>query len=268
MNNSIGANTGTYEQYSAEEALRGISKCGFNNVELVYSPGISENVIPDPLKMKKKDVGKILNLCKKYKLKPYCLSVFGLMNKDAVNTYKKVIEIADLLKVNYIIIDTGEYGTEDTDELKIFYEDMRKIADYAKLKNKLICFEVHGGLYGYGAQGVKLIEEINHPNIRLNYDTGNVIRFGNKRPESDIICALPYMEFMHLKDKAGKLRDRNYPALGEGNVDFKEIFKHIKDYKGPITVEVELFGEKHSLSEINSALKKSYDFLKKFGYAN
>jgi sugar phosphate isomerase/epimerase len=75
------------------------------------------------------------------------------------------------------------------------------------------------------------------------------------------------MAFLHLKENgSGKFQDWNFPALGEGIIDFKKVFNLIKDYAGPISVEIEFDGKERSLEEINKAVKKSYDFLKGFGY--
>ena len=90
--------------------------------------------------------------------------------------------------------------------------------------------------------------------------------FGGIKPEYDIEYALPYMAFMHLKDKSGEQKEWNFPALGEGEINFKKIFKLIKDYNGPISIEVELTQKDHTIEEVNTALKKSYNFLNRFGY--
>jgi L-ribulose-5-phosphate 3-epimerase len=126
--------------------------------------------------------------------------------------------------------------------------------------------EPHGKWYGTGKRGAEIIKSINHPNIRLNYDTANVMYFGGVRPEDDIESALPFMSFMHLKDDGGDFYEWNFPALGDGNIDFKSIFNLIKGYDGPISVEIEFLDMNYTMQEIDVALKKSYSFLKKFGF--
>ncbi|MBE3094472.1 MAG: sugar phosphate isomerase/epimerase, partial [Actinobacteria bacterium] len=65
---------------------------------------------------------------------------------------------------------------------------------------------------------------------------------------------------------SGKYKDWNFPALGEGIIDFDKIFEILKDFDGPASVEIEFEGKAHSLEEINKAVKTSYDFLKKWSY--
>ena len=55
-------------------------------------------------------------------------------------------------------------------------------------------------------------------------------------------------------------------ALGEGKVDFNIIMELIKNYTGPISVEIEFDGKERSLEDINLAVKKSHDFLSKLSF--
>lgn len=265
MKNKIGVVSTTYPQYSIDEALDGISKAGFKYVELVTVPGHVEHIIPKPEELTKEDADRILNLCKENSLEIYCIAGHTrLMKEDSIRNLKKVIDAAELFGANFITTDTGEVKTKN-DEKK-FYSDIKELAEYAKLKKLTICLEMHGEWCNNGVKGVEIIKTINLPNVKLNYDTANVMYFGGVKAEDDLEYALPYIAFMHLKDRGGKLGEWNFPPLGSGNMDFKKIFSLIKNYNGPISVEIEFDGKEHSLKEINDAVKKSYDFLKSFGY--
>lgn len=126
---------------------------------------------------------------------------------------------------------------------------------------------MHGSWCNNGKTGAEIIEKVNHPNVRLNYDTGNVSLYGGVWAVDDIQYALPYMSFLHIKDVGGELKEWNFPALGEGRVDFEKIAKALENYTGPISVEVEFDGSERSLDEINAAVKKSHDFLVNLGLA-
>jgi len=246
MKNKVGVVTSTYPNFNAEEALEGISEAGFKYVELASAPSYFEHILPRPEeRVDKESVDGVLNMVNKYGLTMYCVA-------------GHTRDFAGLAGVKFVTTDTGEVKTKK-DEKK-FYSIIKELGDYAKSKNVVVCLEMHGNWCNTGKKGAEIIETINHSNIRLNYDTGNVIFYGNKKPEEDIKYALPYMAFLH------KFQDWNFPALGEGIIDFKKVFNLIKDYAGPISVEIEFDGKKRSLEEINKAVKKSYDFLKGFGY--
>ena len=79
---------------------------------------------------------------------------------------------------------------------------------------------------------------------------------------------MPYLGFIHLKDSSGKFKDWDFPAIGDGNIDFKKIFNALENYDGPISLEIEFNGDVQPLKKINAALVDSMNFLKKFGYRN
>ena len=148
----------------------------------------------------------------------------------------------------------------------MWYADILGIADYAALKNIIVCIEMHGNWFNSGKKAVEILNKINHPHIKINYDTGNVIFFNNTRPEEDINYALPYLGIIHLKDSSGKFKDWDFPAIGDGNIDFDQIFSALKNYDGPISLEIEFNGDVQPLKKINTALVDSMNFLKKYGY--
>ncbi len=266
MKNTVGVVTSTYPNYGQKEALEGISGAGFKYVELATCPGFFEHIHPKPEDMKPGDEKKVLEVCKKYGLSLQCVAAHTrMMKEDTVKNYKAVIDFTSRANVSYITTDAGE--VKDSDDEKKFYSDIAELADYAKDKDVTICLEMHGNWLNTAQKGVEVIKKIDHPNVKLNYDTSNVIFYGGVRPEEDIEAALPYMGYLHLKDHgSGKKEDWNFPALGEGVVDFEKIFDSVKGYSGPISVEIEFDGKEHSLEEINEAVKKSYDFLKEYNY--
>ncbi len=266
MKNTVGVVTSTYPNYGTEEALDGISGAGFEYVELATCPGFFEHISPRPEDMQPGDEKKVLDLCKKYGLKLQCVAAHTrMMKEDTVKNFKAVIDFASRAGVNFITTDAGEVK-DSTDEKK-FYSDISELAAYAKDRKVTICLEMHGNWCNTAEKGSEIIKKINHPNVKLNYDTSNVIMYGETRPERDIDKAIPYMGYLHLKDHGtGKAGEWNFPALGEGVVDFDKIFDSIKDYSGPISVEIEFDGKERKLETINEAVRKSYEFLKSYGY--
>jgi len=264
MGSKIGVVTSTYVNFSMEQALAGISESGFKYVELATIPGIIDHILPRPEEMKDINIYRILDICKNQGLEIYCIAAHErLMKENAVNNFKKVIDTAKLLGVKYITTDTGRVNTEE--DRKRFYKEMKILGDYAGNRDIILCLETHGDWCNNGKIASEIIKNINYANIKVNYDTANVIFYGDTNPEKDLEYALPYIGFIHLKDKKGGYKVWNFPALGEGEINFDRIFKLVKNYNGPISVEVEFDGNKHPLDEINDALKKSYIFLEDYG---
>jgi L-ribulose-5-phosphate 3-epimerase len=264
MNNKVGVVTSTYPKNNADEAMAGISKAGFKYVELASCPSYFEHIIPRPEIAGQKDADALLEKCRSYGLELTCVAGHTrLMTEGGKEAFKTVLDYARMAGVSYVTTDTGEVTTEE-DKAR-FYADMAELAEYAAGKDVTICLEMHGNWCNNAKTGAEIIEKIDHPNVRLNYDTGNVSLYGGVRPEDDIKFALPYMAFLHLKENGGGLKEWNFPALGDGNNDFDYIFDVIKDYDGPISVEVEFDGSEKTLDDVNEAVRKSYLFLKKYG---
>jgi len=265
MKNKIGVVTSTYPNFNADEAMEGISKAGFKYVELASAPSYFEHILPRPEEAGAEDVKKVLEQCSKYGLELYCVAGHTrLLTDGGKDNFKTVLDYAEKAGVTYVTTDTGEVKTEEDKER--FYSDIKEIADYAKGKNVTVCLEMHGVWCNNAKTGAEIIEKINHPNVRLNYDTGNVSLYGGVRPEKDIKIAVPHMAFLHLKENGGGLKEWNFPALGDGNNNFKKIFKVLRNYDGPISVEIEFDGKERTLEQINEAVSRSYLFLKEFGY--
>jgi L-ribulose-5-phosphate 3-epimerase len=266
MKSKIGVVTSTYPNFSGTEAMEGISKAGFKYIELASAPAFFEHMPRPEKSTDKKVVDDLLELCKKYGLTFQTIAGHTrLMQEDSVENFKAVLDFAGLAGVRFVTTDTGE--VKNADDEKKFYDDIAELADHAKDKGITICFEMHGKWCNNGRKGAEIIKTIEHPNIKLNYDTGNVILYGNTRPEEDLKYALPYMGHLHLKDHGtGKLGEWNFPALGSGVLDFDKIFDLLKDYEGPSSVEMEFEGKEHTLDEINQAVKESFEFLNKYGF--
>lgn len=262
MKKAIGVVTSTYPNYNGEEAMEGISKAGFKYIELASAPEYFEH-IPRPEKgVNKEIVDDVLKLSASYGLILQCIAGHTrIMKENCVDDFKKVLDFAGLAGVKFVTTDTGEVKTKE-DEKK-FYSIIKELGDYAKDKGITICLEMHGIWCNTGKIGAQIIKKADHPNVKLNYDTANVVYFGGVRPEEDIKYALPVMGYIHLKDHGtGKLQEWDFPALGNGILDFGKIFKLLEQFDGPGSVEVEFDGKERSLEEINEAVKKSYDFLK------
>jgi L-ribulose-5-phosphate 3-epimerase len=256
--------TVAYLDYDFKDVTKGIREAGFKYVELLSIQGLAEH-IPQPENITSSESHFIQDFCKKIDLEIFCIGGAGRIMKDnAIQNFKKVIDLARTFKVNFITTSCGHVETGEDE--KRFLKEIHELADYAAINNVFICLEIHDNWFNTGKKASEIVKRINHSHVKINYDTGNIIFYGNTRPEEDIKYALPYLGFIHLKDSGGKYKGWDFPALGEGSIDFEKLFNSIKQYDGPICVEIEFDGKKYPLEYINQSAKKSFDFLKNYGY--
>ncbi|MCK9177210.1 MAG: sugar phosphate isomerase/epimerase, partial [Clostridiales bacterium] len=104
--------------------------------------------------------------------------------------------------------------------------------------------------------------------VKINYDTANAIFYGDVDVVQDMEAVIDDIAYIHLKDKAGPKDVWNFPALGEGYVDFENIFKLLKNRQNdaPLSIEIE-FTERgpRDADEVDAALVTSANYLKSLG---
>jgi sugar phosphate isomerase/epimerase len=145
------------------------------------------------------------------------------------------------------VVNTGPGEVESPEGRDGFFTNIIEIAEYAAQAKVIVALETHGELMGSGRAAASVIEQIDSPWIRINYDTGNVIFYGGVSPKEDILAAIPFLEHIHLKDKRGGKKVWDFPPLGMGDVDFPGIFRALGEagYEGPISVEIEVSGKNY-----------------------
>lgn len=131
---------------------------------------------------------------------------------------------------------------------------LRGVGDIAREYGVLVILETHPPLLSNGDVGITTMQMVNHPAIRINYDTANMY-FYNKNIDAiaDLKKVLRYVEGVHLKESNKKFKTWYFPGLGEGegSIDFKSVFELLNTRTdpgpmfGPFTLEIEgIKGEK------------------------
>jgi sugar phosphate isomerase/epimerase len=269
MADRLTACTNTYHSYSLEEALDGISRAGFRSVELTSVPGWTEHVRRDA---DDEEIQRIKNLLAQYRLTAVSLAGHSdLVSDEGVAEFRKALNIARKLGIIKVTTSTG--GHADTsggsleDQRVAFLERIGPLADEAAQDGIEICLETHGGLLATGQISKALIEDIGKPNIGINYDPGNVIHYGDVRPEDDLPGAVDKVTHMHVKDQIGGVGVWNFPTVGTGEVDFPALFKTLDEagFDGPCSIEIEFQGEPWPpLEDVNRAMAESYRYVRPF----
>jgi sugar phosphate isomerase/epimerase len=165
----------------------------------------------------------------------------------------------------------GGHSSEQEDE-SAFMANIGALADHAAALDIMLGLEVHGEITSSGAKAAAMIQRINRPNVRVNYDTANVEYYDNgTKAVDDLPAAVPYLVSCHIKDHIGGAREWNFPAPGEGEVDFARILQIMQagGYTGPLSVEIEFTSAGFpALSEINRSMRSAHDYLVGLGLSS
>lgn len=119
---------------------------------------------------------------------------------------------------------------------------LRELGDIAGERGMTIAMETHPDLITNGDVALQTMREVNHPNVRVNFDTANVYYYNH---DVDAVTELGkivrYVASMHIKDTGGGFEAWDFRAIGEGAVDFPGVLKVLRDsgFQGPLTLEIE-----------------------------
>lgn len=265
MINRLGANTGSYHRHSLATALEGIAAAGYRYVELAAIPGVVEHV---PLGADERTLNGLLHQLNAAGLIPISLSAHSDLTTPAgMESARRALRLCERLGVGILNTAVGGPYNEKEDEAD-FMRGIHGLADEAAARHVIMGIEIHGTLTGTSLKARMLIEKVNHPAVRINYDTANSEYFAGVPAEADLPDGLPLLVHCHLKDKVGGARIWDFPALGEGHVDFGKLLGMFQQagYAGPFSVEVEFQGgEGPPLEAIHQAMKRSREYLAQFG---
>jgi sugar phosphate isomerase/epimerase len=265
MNNILAGHTNSYHTYGLDDALEGIARAGFKYVELSAVRGWTEHV---PLEAGDTQIAEIKAKLDRLALKASALSGHSdLTTSGGVVDGKKAVDLCTKLGLSLMNTAIGGHYSEDEDKVS-FMGYIHDLADYAADRGVTLALEVHGDIMASGQISIPLIQEINRSNVKINYDTANCVFYGGVEAVDDLRPVVPYLAHVHLKDTGGGKRDWNFPAVGEGRLDFRAILRLLEEegYTGPFSVEIEFQGEPWPpVSEVHRSMQVSYQHLKSLG---
>jgi sugar phosphate isomerase/epimerase len=109
------------------------------------------------------------------------------------------------------------FGHTEGGNREVWIERFQKLGPIAKDHNVMIVVKQHGGTTGTGEACAEITRAVDHPNIMVNYDAGNVMDYLDLDPIADIEkCAKEIRSFC-IKDH------RNWPADQDCGPGYGEI---------------------------------------------
>lgn len=238
MKNVLSSRTGAYDV---------LQKLGIKGVEI--GPPAPENA------------KKVKDELSKYGL--VCMSMSGGVDLTKEEDVNFDVLIKGAVNMDAKLIFASAHASNDIPR-EVTYQRLRKIGDKAAVHGITVCLETHPILCHNGDEALKTMEGVNHDNIRVNYDTANIYYYNeNIDAVVELKKVAKYVKSVHLKDTDGKPRSFNFPPIGDGIVNFPEIFRILNGvgFHGPFTFELESTrGE-----EMAAALEKSVNYLRRTG---
>jgi len=257
----LAGHTNSYHPYTADEAYAGLVEAGYRAVELSAVPGWTEHVDVH------RDPVAVRTQLAQYGLE--ALSISGhsdLTTAEGLEHGLAVVSWAERFGVP--IVNTAIGGHAHVEESEdAFMANIGRLADAAQAAGLVIALEIHGDLMATGTQSAALLDRIGHDAVKVNYDTANVEHYGGVKAVDDLPAIADRVANVHLKEMGGGKGDWDFPAIGEGHVDFGRVLELLRGagYDGPYAVEVEFDGTWPSLAEVTAAMRASREALAELG---
>jgi inosose dehydratase len=116
------------------------------------------------------------------------------------------------------------------------------------------------------------MHEVDHPRIRVNFDTGNLFYFNDRiQAEVSLAKVCHFVKHVRLKDSRGVVGQWHSATLGNGGaVDFLRTYQILRDcgFRGPFSIAIEgVDGEPDlPLAEHHQRVVESVKYLRGIGY--
>ncbi len=138
---------------------------------------------------------------------------------------------------------SGAGQPADASERRAVVDHLRRLGDIAGARKMTLALETHKGPTQNARAMLALMDEVAHPHVRLNFDTGNIAYYNDSADPCDELEQVKHLVAnVHLKDNRGGFEDWYFPAIGDGgSVDFTRV-RRILDgvgFAGPFTIEIE-----------------------------
>jgi sugar phosphate isomerase/epimerase len=175
------------------------------------------------------------------------------------------LAVCEGMGVHYLFLSPRHKGVDK----ETACNRLRRAGEIASRHGVIIVLETHPDLGTNGDEHLQTMRRINHPNVRVNFDTGNITYYNQG---ADVVAELKkiidFVATVELKDHGGQPKTWDFPALGQGKIDFAGVLQVLKDHRfsGPITIEVEgVEGHPWNEAETKRAIADSVAFLRKLG---
>jgi L-ribulose-5-phosphate 3-epimerase len=266
--------TNCYGRYGVAAAIALVPKLGLDHIELAMRGHGGQVVVPTDV-VAGEDMGSERERQLRQTLSDHGVQAITANGGDnmrdpaGVARFKARLDLAQRLGMRFVIGSGGETTEEDRPAL---IATLRDVGDYAAARDLTVCLETHPGITVNAAQMLRTMQELQHPAVKLNFDTGNILYYNEgAHVISELRAVLPYVGHVHLKDSRGRLRDWYFPALGDGGaVDFASVGRVLNDggFFGPFSIELEGIQDEPELTldERQNRLQRSVDHLRKVGF--
>lgn len=226
----LSCSTVAFDGHDLETAFRGVHDAGFQWVELAFIEGyvadFNEELFGEQnaRSVRSRLAGSHLR----------CSGVsahIDLGRHDSIDRMARRIDFCRAVEATRVVTNAAPLEREAD-----FFRNMDRIVPLAEDAGVTVCLENPGdgvpNVINDGASAAAVASRLASPSVKINYDCGNTFsHFHTRFPaENDFAPVLGSLEQLHLKDvTVASDGHYEYPALGEGQIDFAAMANTLGD---------------------------------------
>jgi inosose dehydratase len=270
--------TNCYGAAGVWTAVERIRETGLTHLELALrGHNFGGLIIPESVVItEKSDDARALSFCKhleRHQVKISGCNVGGadIRTSEGLElTQRRITFAARWFSPSICVSGAGQPA--DDSERKTIVDHLRRLGDTAAAAGLTLALETHKGPTQNAQAMLALMDEVRHPNVRLNFDTGNIAYYNHGLDPCDQLDQVKHLvSNVHLKDNRGAFEDWYFPAVGDGgSVDFARVRRILDEvgFVGPYTIEIEGVGgePEPGLEGRQSRIARSVAHLRACGY--
>lgn len=196
---------------------------------------------------------------------PVMKGVTDLSKEASVAELGRQLEVCRQMNVKYMFLSAKCKGAPTP----VVCDRIRRAGDIARIHGVTIVLETHPELGTNADVHRETMRTINHPNVRVNFDTGNITFYNHGlNAVAELKKVFDLVATVEIKDHNGQFEVWNFPPMGKGVVDIPGILRVLKEHKydGPITMEIEgVQGVERSEAQIKKDIADSVAYMRSVG---
>ena len=188
-----------------------------------------------------------------------------LSDPEGVRRVRRRMDVAERLGAKTFVASFGWRR----DELSGIYPLIRELGEHARGRGMVLALETHAPLVKNADAGLRTLDAVRCDNVGINWDTANIY-YMNEGIDgaAELRRVADRVAHVHLKDSRKKAGEWFFPALGEGEIDFGEVFSILDEagFRGTMSIEIEgIQGETPSLALRRKRVEDSLVHLERTG---